>query len=137
MFVTKDLFNKESEKTVIPGEVNYNKTLIGSMLNLSSEEYYVMLVDLEAQDAIYYTGLIDSYKDNKEALSIYLADLNNPLNKTYISNEANLETSDLTKFKVQGPTLVKIKNGKITKSLTKAEEMAKELKYISEDKEEE
>ncbi len=135
IFVTKDLFNKKGEEQIVtPGEVNYDITLIGSMLNINKEEYYVLIVDTSIPSSAYYTGLMATYNRNTNALPVYLADLNNELNKGYISDTANVDTSDLTKFRVKGPTLIKVKNGKISKSITSDADMVRELKYIPEEK---
>ncbi len=132
IFVTKDLFNnKESSKTSVPGEVNYNITLIGSMLNLPEEEYYVMITDTSVPESIYYNNIMTTYAQNEDALKVYLADLDNELNKSYISDQENLKTSDLTKFKVKGTTLVKVKKGKVEETFTADEKIVEELKYVA------
>lgn len=134
IFVTKDLFKKdESSSVATKGEYNYNATLIGNMFNRPEKEYYVMIYDTENINAVYYSGLISNYSNdnNKDkALPIYFADLNNGLNKKYVTEDEkliNVNTTDFDKFKVGELALIKITNGKIAKSLTAEDEIAKEL----------
>lgn len=131
IFVTKDLFNKkETESTTTKGEINYSTTLIGNMFNKQDKEYYVLMYDTEDIQAAYYSGFISNYSQDEKSPKIYFANLNNPLNKKYVtkkSEEVNVNTTDFTKFKVGDIALLKISEGKITKFLTNAEEIAKEL----------
>lgn len=134
IFVTKDLFGKDDSSSVTTkGEYNYNATLIGNMFNRPEKDYYVMIYDTENINAVYYSGLISNYSNgtNKDkALPIYFADLNNGLNKKYVTEDKNLvnvNTTDFDKFKVGELALIKVSNGKIAKSLTNEDEIAKEL----------
>ncbi len=130
IFVTKDLFKKEnSSETITPGTINSSNAIIGTMLNKKEEEYYVMMVDSSLPNAIYYTGLLNNYSRNENALKIYYVDLSNELNKKYLGNTNNI-TEDLESFKVSTNTLIKVKNGKITASYTSEEDLEKVLKYI-------
>ncbi len=131
LFVTKDLLNKDADKnTVIPGSIDYNAASIGSMLSRHEKEYYVIMYDSKTADAVYYGGLVSTYKRNKDALKVYLVDLNNELNKKYIDKEnVNVNTNNLEEFKVGVVALLKVENGKITSSFTKDEDIQKELEY--------
>ena len=132
LFVTKDLLNKEKEQeTITPGVINYDVTTIGAMFNKAEKEYYVIMYDSKDLNAIYYSGLISTYKRNKAALKIYFADLNSEFNKKYINKEEiNINTEDLTQFKVGNLALLKIKNNKVIKALSNEEDVSKELEYI-------
>ncbi len=133
LFVTKDLFTKkENEKVVTPGEIDYSSTLIGSIFNKPVDEYYVMIYDSSKPNSVYYTGIVNNYSNNTDALPVYYADLSNELNKAYIASTTNI-SNDLASFKVSGPTLLKIKKGKITDSYTTDEEMAKPMKHIEDE----
>ncbi len=131
VFVTKDLFNsKEDTKTITPGTINYSNAIIGTMLNKSEEEYYVLLVDNSLPNAVYYTGLANNYSRNENALKIYYVDLSNELNKKYIG--ANNITDNLDNFKVNTNTLIKVKKGKITNYYTNEKDLETVLKYVEE-----
>lgn len=134
VFVSKDLFNKKEEDAPIAGEVNYSLVpLIGNMLNKSDEEYYVFIYSSEDLIASYYRSIANLYSRNEKPLPIYTADLENELNKKYIAEDKsnlNVTKETINNFRVKDVALLKIKNGRITKTLEKEEEIAKELKYV-------
>ncbi len=130
IFVTKDLLNKENDtENITSGTINYSNAIIGTMLNKSEEEYYVLLMDSSKPNSVYYTGLANNYSRNENALKIYYVDLSNELNKKYISTTNNI-TDDLTNFKISTNTLIKVKKGKITNSYSDEKELESVLKYI-------
>ena len=135
LFVSKDLFKNEPTKIVTPGEVNYSTVLIGSMLNVKEDEYYVIITDTSDPASSYYTGLMTTYKRNTKALPIYLADLSNELNKKYIGTKNNLNPTDMAKFMVKDNALIHIKDGKIVKAMSEEKDISNELKYVSETEE--
>ena len=127
MFVTKDLFNKEEEKTTA-GAINYNIATIGTMLNRVEDEYYVMIYNTENANASYYNSLVSRYKQNEKPLTVYMVDLNNELNKKYYDKEhSNLNAKDLENFRVSDVALLKVKNGKVVKALEAEDKIDSEL----------
>lgn len=129
-FISKDLFGKkEEERKTIEGTVNYNATIIGAMLNKPEKEYYVIMYDTETPQAAYYSNLVTAYKKNTEPLKVYMADLNNELNKKYISEKNHLKVSNINDLTVKDIGLVKIKNGAIIASYNTIDEISKELEY--------
>lgn len=129
IFVSKDLFTESKTANYQNGQVNYNTTLIGSMFNKPEKEYYVMILDNSKPESVYYTGLMNNYTNKKE-FKVYLADLSKEFNKDYLGTKANLDATNLANFKVTGPTLLKIKDKKITDTYTKESEITEALKYI-------
>lgn len=132
IFVTKDLFNKDdnTSEEVIAGTINYDVTILGSLLNKPEDEYYVLAYDSENLRAVYYSSLITNYKYNEDALKIYYANLNNPFNaKYYDKDNTNLDVKSLEDLRVGDLTLFKIKNGKISEILTDEKKIAEELAY--------
>lgn len=130
IFVSKDLFNKDEEVTKpVAGSIDYNTTIIGSIFNKPEEEYYVLMYDIKNPQAVYYSGLITSYKRNEKSLKVYTVDLNNELNKKYIKDEENLNTKDLNKFAVKNIALLKISKGNIIEASSDIEDIAAKLSY--------
>lgn len=131
IFVTKDLLNNsKNEAEITEGTVNYNITLIGSLLKKPESEYYVMIYDTENLRSIYYSGLMTNYAQNENALKVYFADLHKELNKKfYDPQNVKLEVSKISDLRVGDLTLIKVKNGKIEKVLNNEEEIATELEY--------
>jgi len=137
IFVTKDLFNKKDEtKETIKGSINYATTLIGNMFNKEDKEYYVLMYNTDDIEAAYYSGFISNYSRNTDALKIYFANLNNPLNQKYVTNDEskiNVKTTNFDEFRVGKIALLKISDGRIEKTLIDADEIAKELESKKDD----
>ena len=57
-FVTKDLFKQASDVTYTSGTVNYDVAVVGTMLNRSDKEYYVVAYSSENNNATYYNTLL-------------------------------------------------------------------------------
>ena len=143
IFVTKDLLNKkEEEKTeeVIPGEVNYDMAIIGTIMNRPYDDYYVAIYDLSGDYAYDMATMIkkfaDANKDNKNK-KIYKVDLGSELNKSYYKpEEVNEKATGVSDLKVGDITLLRIKRSKnrdgsytykINKYITELDAMKKEL----------
>jgi len=128
-FVTKDLFNT-SEKTYQEGTINYDIAIVGNMLTRPNKEYYVMAFHSDNADAIYYNALIGKYMQKEKAEKVYYIDLDNALNKKYVAEkeeEKSTSFKTIKDLKLGELTLLKVKEGKVTKYITNIEEIKKEL----------
>ena len=130
-FVTKDLFTKDQaeEKVVIPGEINYDVTIVGSILNRPYTEYYVVVYDTTNRDySVDIRSYVASYTAKAKHLHVYTVELDNPLNKDfYDPKNVKLDTKNVEELRFGDITLLKIKKGEITKAITDLEKIKKEL----------
>lgn len=129
-FVTKDLFEDKNEKTYATGTINYDIAIVGNMLNRPNTEYYVMAFGSEEAEGVYYNTLVSKYMQKEKALKVYYLDTENELNKKYVAeNEESKSTSfsSIDKLKLGNITLMKIKNGKVTKYITNVDDLKEEL----------
>lgn len=130
-FVTKDLFNKNDaeEKTVIPGEINYEVTIVGSILNRPYKEYYVAVYDSDNSDySTQMMSMVSSYSAKSKALHVYTVDLSNTFNKPYYDPEnVKLDTNKVEDLRFGDVTLLKVSKGKIEKAVTDLTKIKKEL----------
>lgn len=128
-FVTKDLFGKEEkEEKIAAGEVNYDVTIMGSLLNRPYKEYYAVIYDTTGEYVYDMSSLVDAYKNVKSAKHIYTIDLDNKLNKDYYDpKKVNPKAKKLEDIKLGDITLIKVKDGKIEKYITDLSKMKKEL----------
>ncbi len=143
-FVSKDLFKKDEPKTeeVVDGEVNYDVTIMGQILNRPYDEYYVLIYNQSEGEYMGEMANIRYEYDNKEddkKIHMYSVDLANELNKSYYDKDnENTKAKTLDEIKVGDKTLLKIKKNKksgkleVSKYITDIDEMKKELK-IEED----
>ena len=124
--------NKDNneDRTVTAGAIDYDKVSVGTLFNRADDEYYVIVYDGEASNAIYYSALMNKYMDKEKSNKVYFCDLSNELNKKYYVGEdkdsnPNATTSSELAFK--DLTLIKIKNGKIVKYLETLDTIKTEL----------
>lgn len=121
--------NKEDkyERTNNKGVINYNNIMIGTLLNRLDNEYYVLIYDDSKSNNALYLSKINEYKTKTNHLPVYMADLSNELNKSYIDSKSNYKVDSVEDLKVKGTTLVKVKAGKITKFIKSKEAILDEL----------
>lgn len=128
VFVTKEVDSEKKELTV--GEVNYDKLIVGNILNKRNEKYYVFVYNGNDNEAIYYSTIIDTYMAKKDALKVYWIDLDNKLNEKFIaakSDKINKEPKNISDLKFGEYTLLKIEKGKIVKYIDNVKDAKAEL----------
>ncbi|MCM1370679.1 MAG: hypothetical protein NC181_02155 [Clostridium sp.] len=119
--VTKE---KKVNETV-ESTIQYSKILVGNMLNLPDDEYYVLIeMENDKYNSLYETYL-STYSNKEKALKYYTIDMSDGFNKQYISNEANLDIDSISDIKFNSTTLLKIKSKKIVEKYTTKEEIIK------------
>lgn len=131
-FFTKLVVKKgETNKNeVTAGEINYNKVIIGNMLNKAEDTYYVFAYKGNSNEAIQYSAIIDTYNQKENSKKTYWADLDNALNERHVAlseDEVNVKTKELKELKIGDFALIKVSNKKIEKIITKVEEAKNEL----------
>lgn len=140
-FVSKDLFESDDKKeeTKETVEINYDVAIFGNMLTKADKEYYVLIYD-QSDKGEYVSDMImllskydkkreEAKKDKKKvALPVYTVDLSNKLNDGYYDpKKVNVKATGLEDLKVGDITLLKVKNGKISKYIVDYAKMEKEL----------
>lgn len=113
-FLSAFLVDKRSKENKISAtKINYDVTLVGTILNRPYDEYYVLVYNKKEENANYYNQLFDAYKEKEDAIKIYYCDLSNKLNEDYVSDKSNKNIISSEDFKFKGTTLLKIKDGKV------------------------
>lgn len=127
-FVTKD--EEKNETQEVTGTVNYNVTIIGTLLNRPYDEYYALIYDSTSNKAAKYQGIYSSFVSGPESTTkMYYIDLSNKLNELYYSEEeTNPKATTISELKLGDFTLIKVKDGKISKYLEDEDAIKKELK---------
>lgn len=95
-----------------PVEIQSEKILVGQLLNRLDSSYYVIAYKKDNKMATLFNQYITDYKKKEEHLNFYKIDLDEGLNKNYISDETNI-TDDLKNLKISDTVLFKIVDGKI------------------------
>ena len=103
-----------NEETVIL----YDEILVGSSFNRSDDKYFVVYYDMsnheEAQEV---SSAITKYESNEDALPVYTVDMSDVLNKKYVSSVANEKANKASDLRIDGVTLIRVKDGKLDKYL--------------------
>lgn len=125
--LSKDKDNNEKEVTA--GVIDYDITSVGTILNKPDKEYYVIIYDGTISEAVYYSALVNIYMAKENSLPVFFCNLNNALNKKYYvgNDKSNKNATKISEFAFGDLTLLKIKNGEITKYIESLDTIKKEL----------
>ena len=83
--------NKDNEEEVVdttPVQIQSEKILVGQLLNRPNSSYYVIAYKKDNKMITLFDNYINDYKNNEEHLEFYKIDLDDGLNKGYISDTA-------------------------------------------------
>lgn len=127
--LTQKLNNKSVYKrTDNKGSIQYSYIYLGTLLNLSDSEYYVLAIDSQDVNNTYILNEASMYKSKTDRIPLYYADLSFELNKSFKADNSNYSESNINDLKVKKTTLIRVKNGKITQFIEKDEEIESLLK---------
>lgn len=127
-FVTKEAIKDNNTETT-PVTINYDVTIVGSMLNRPYDEYYVLAYESDSVSVNKYQAVYSSYANKEKKDKLYYIDLSNHLNSSYYNkNDTNPNATSIDELKFGDFTLIKVKKGKIVKYLEDYDEIKKELK---------
>ena len=134
VYAVTELTKKDTKTSdeVVAGEIDYNTLSIGMLLNRPEKEYYVIIYDSENPDAILYSAMINKYDAKGNKLKLYYCDLGNALNSKYYNvgndNKSNSKAEKINELDLGDLTLIKVKDGKITKYVENIDEIKELLK---------
>lgn len=115
--------------------IDETKITLSNLLNRKEKEYYVLATkqnnNIQANYQTLYNNYINEYKKQEESLTIYNVNLDDALNKNYISEELNI-SNDLSELKVNDDILFKIKDNKIEEHFVGSKDILKELSSLKE-----
>ena len=131
-YVSKYMNKRNNKVNTTPetAVIQYDKIMIGEILNQSSDEYYVLL---NYEDDYYqelYDSYITTYKNVGDHLDIYTVNLDDSFNHKYISEDENLKPEKISDFRIHDKAFLKITDHKIT-DVYKGEEIANQLKELA------
>lgn len=114
--------------------IQYEEIIAGSILNRQQDEYYVLAFSFTDTESSYYLSLKDSYKQNTDALPVYIVDLDKGFNQILIpkENEEYKENPEnIKELKINGPTILKVKNSKVTSRVEGEDKFTEELEKLA------
>ena len=96
------------------------------MLNRPYDDYYVVLYDEKKDESFVYSNFRITYTRETDHLPLYFVDLGNVMNEDHVGDETTI-TDNVKDMKFGEFTLLRVKKGKITKTITDLDKAAKEL----------
>ena len=119
-FFVKDIKIGEDNSVAV---IDTSKITLNQLLSQKEKEYYVIATKESLYDSPYietnYIGLyneyINKYIQEEKSLKFYYVDLDDALNKKYLSDELNI-VNEISELKTNDEILFKIKNNRIEKT---------------------
>lgn len=102
---------KDDKKTTT---IQYENILAGSTFKQHDTEYIVIYYDFEGKDASSIETAISTYKSTDSAKALYKVDLSLKQNQAYTTEKnSNKKPNKATDLKINGSTLIHIKDNKV------------------------
>lgn len=116
-FLTLYLTGRDSTKrnsTTTEGTISYTEIMAGRSFSMPENEYLVLYYDKSDSELLStYSNIVSSYRSKEDHFTIYTVDMSDALNKTYISEEKNISPSNVSELKINGPTLIRFREGQV------------------------
>ena len=127
-FITVSIVSDDSEESEeVETTIQYEKILAGSSFNMKDNEYLVVYYDFTDEELTDLDSAIYSYSSSDET-RIYTVDMSNAFNLKFVAEkESNKSPKSVNDLAIDGPTLIKFKDGKVTKYIEDSEEIIKYL----------
>lgn len=106
-----------NKKTFVVNEnvnIEYTKILAGVSFKQKEKDYLVFYYNSTDSEASNYADLVSSYREKDKHLTIYTVDLNEGMNKKYVSDEEKLDTDSVKDLRVSKATIIRFKDNKIS-----------------------
>lgn len=117
--LSKEVTKKRKQSEVTESTIQYEKILAGESFTMEQEEYYVVYYDSTDTNL---SSTIATYQADKKDIKLYSVDLNDGMNKKYITN-SDINTSSIENLKVKNPTLIHFKNKEVVDTITDENEI--------------
>ena len=134
-FVVKP--NNDNTQNNTSSDIDPTLITLNHLLDRDEDEYYVLAIK-ESLYASYtkqinyiqiYNKYISDYNNKEGSLTFYSINLDDSLNKSYLSDKTNI-TENLNELKLSDEALFKIKNGKIEESYVGSKSIINALSKI-------
>ena len=112
-FLTEKISKKEETLTEKEVTIDYDIATVGTMFNRVENEYYVLIYSNE-ENGTDLNSILDTYRSSDDYIKTYYVDLDNKMNSSAISDETVKKPTTSLEVKVNGPTMYKIKDHKVT-----------------------
>ena len=127
------LVNKKDDEIIADGNVSatiqYNKILVGQILNRDENDYYVLVEKENDQYIDLYNYYLSNYDGENKNFKYYNVDLSDVFNGNHVG-EKNVITKNVSEFKFATTTLLRVKKGKVIESYHERDEIISYLEKL-------
>lgn len=117
-------YNKPEVKSA---SISYEYILGGTTFDKKDSEYYVVFDNFSGENDEYLYGILYSYSISEKKLPVYKVDMFDGLNASIKSTTGNKDAQNGKSLKINGVTLIKIKDGKNVLYIEGSKNIEKEL----------
>lgn len=138
--ITGEIKLSQKKYTVDEATIQYDEVLLGSSLNLSDSDYYVLYAKTEDPFTANLQQLITNYKNITGSLNVYFVDMDNDFNKDYLVGEGEQSNSTISNInsasdlKISSPTWIRVSNNKVTEYIEGYETIKDSISKLSSEK---
>ena len=111
-----NILTSKNKKTT---EIDSKMLIAGTLFNKEEGEYLVLAFDMKDEKQSFYGALTNNYSDSPK---LYYLDLSSGFNNNFVG-DSTVISNDLTKLKLNGPTLLLLKGDKIVRSYTEEKDI--------------
>lgn len=120
--------NGESQQKI--AAIQYDKIIVGDIKNQKRDEYYVFMDKSDSNNYDLYQSYLSNYASKEDAIKVFTVDMNDIFNQDYYAKESNIDTDDMSEFRIKEATLLKIEDGTIVESYEGKDEIVAKLKSM-------
>lgn len=119
-FLTVMILNKDNnsanDNDVVSNEVEvqHEEILLGTSFSVKEDEYLVIYYDFSSDDVYSLTSAVSTYRSSSQEINLYSVDMSDALNKQFIGDTSNKDATKASEISINGPTLIKFTNNKIS-----------------------
>ena len=132
LFVVKKDKTETTKEETTEAVIQYEKILVSNILSQKPEEYYVLAYTSDDE-------YVEAYKNNltyfamatENAVPYYFVELDNSLNKNFVTEKSKLDVSNSKDIGFSQTTLLRIKEGKIISKYEGKESITGKLDRMS------
>lgn len=116
LYITNKNTDKKDDDSKNEVTISYDNILLGRSLSMSEGEYLVICYDKSNEEInSTYSTLVSNYKYKSEHLKIYTVDMSSSFNKKFVTDgESNKNPESVEAFAINGPTLFKVTESKVS-----------------------
>lgn len=127
--LTLVIVNDNGDDELKETAIQYEEILAGSSFNMRDSEYLVVFYDFTDEDLTNLSSAIFSYGYSENSIRLYTVDMNNGFNSKYVADDKSNRTPESAKdLKINGPTLIRIIDGKVLEYIESADAI---IEYLS------